>query len=106
MSSSCCWCKSRELGGRGSLKFPCITPTVESFSSDVHRAIISYWARQHLESCQTPCQMFQNLTQTLLLQSLSVYSVIETKNGTCFELRTSSVNMTESTVSCGFSHIY
>ena len=32
--SSCCfcvWCKSRELGGRENLKFPCVTPVVESF---------------------------------------------------------------------------
>ena len=47
------WCKSKELRGRGSPGFSCVTPVVESFSSDLHRAIISYWAESHLESCQT-----------------------------------------------------
>ena len=48
--SSCClyvWCKSRELGGRGSPRFP--TPMVESFSTDLLLAIKCYWAEQHLE---------------------------------------------------------
>ena len=54
-TSSCCfcvWCKSRELAGRRSPRFPCATPVVESFFSDF-RATISYWAESHLESCQT-----------------------------------------------------
>ena len=37
MITSCCyfwWCKSGELGKRESLKFPCVTPVLESFSSD------------------------------------------------------------------------
>ena len=41
--SSCCFCvscKSRELGGRGSPRLPCVTPVAES-SSDLLRAIIS-----------------------------------------------------------------
>ena len=41
----CCfhvWCNSRELGGRGSSRFPCVTPVVESFFSDLLQAIISY----------------------------------------------------------------
>ena len=41
--SSCCicvLCKSRVLGGRGSPRFPCLTPAVESFS-DLLQAIIS-----------------------------------------------------------------
>ena len=29
----CVWCESRELEGRGSSRFPCITPVVETFSS-------------------------------------------------------------------------
>ena len=48
--SSCClyvWCKSRELGGRGSPRFP--TPMVESFSADLLLAIKCYWAKSHLE---------------------------------------------------------
>ena len=49
MSFFCCWCKSRELGGRGSPRFPCVTPVVEKFSLDLLRAIISYWAGSHLE---------------------------------------------------------
>ena len=40
MSSSCCWCKSKELGGRGSPRFSCVTPVVKNFSSDFLRAII------------------------------------------------------------------
>ena len=43
----CVWCKSRELGGRGSPRFP--TPVVESFSGDLLPAIKSYWAESHLE---------------------------------------------------------
>ena len=53
---SCCfcvWCKSRELGGRGSWRFFCVTPVVKSFFSDLRQAIISYWAELHLEICQT-----------------------------------------------------
>ena len=53
MSSSCCRCKSRELGGRESPRFPCVTLMVASFFSDLLRAIISYWAVSHLESCKT-----------------------------------------------------
>ena len=53
MSSSCCRCKSRELGGRESPRFPCVTLMVESFFSDLLRVIISYWAVSHLESCKT-----------------------------------------------------
>ena len=43
-----------ELGGRGSPRFPCVTLVVESFSSDLPRAIVSYWAESHLESCEDP----------------------------------------------------
>ena len=49
----CVWCKSRELEGRGSLKFPCVIPNLESFSSDLLGAIISYWEESHLDSGQT-----------------------------------------------------
>ena len=41
--SSCCFCvsnKSKELGGKGSPRFPCETPVVES-SSGLLRVIIS-----------------------------------------------------------------
>ena len=31
----CVWCKSREWGVKGSPRFPCGTPTAESFSSDL-----------------------------------------------------------------------
>ena len=51
--SFCVWCKSRELGARGSPRVPCATAVVESFSSDLPRAMISYSAESHLESCQT-----------------------------------------------------
>ena len=51
--SFCVWCKSRELGGRGSPRFPSVTPVLESFSSDLLQAIISYWEELHLESCLT-----------------------------------------------------
>ena len=36
------WCKSGELGGRGSPRFPCVAPVVESFSSDLLQVIITY----------------------------------------------------------------
>ena len=36
------WCKSGELGSRGSPRFPCTTLVVGSFSSDSLRAVISY----------------------------------------------------------------
>ena len=49
----CVWRKSRELGGRVSPTFFCVTPMMESFSSDLLRVIISYWTKSHLESCQT-----------------------------------------------------
>ena len=44
----------RELGGRGEgvPRLPCVTQVVESFSSDLFRAIISYLAESYLESCQ------------------------------------------------------
>ena len=45
------WCKSKESGGRVSPRCPCVTPVVESFSSDLLRAIISYWLESHLDSC-------------------------------------------------------
>ena len=45
--SLCVSCKSRELGGRGSPRFP--TPVVESFSVDLLPTIKSYWAESHLE---------------------------------------------------------
>ena len=51
--SSCClcvWCKSKELGGRGSTRLP--TTMVESFSADFFPAIARYWAEPHLEFCQ------------------------------------------------------
>ena len=48
--SSCCicvWCKSKELGGSRSARFP--TPMVESFVADLLPAIKSYWTESHLE---------------------------------------------------------
>ena len=61
-----CWCKSGELGGSSSLRFPCVTPVVESFSSDLLWVIIIYWAESHLESCQNHdeapiCKIANNL---------------------------------------------
>ena len=41
----CIWCKWTELGGKGSLRFPCVT--------NLSGEMISYWAESHLESCQT-----------------------------------------------------
>ena len=49
----CVCCKLRELGPRGSPRFPCVTPVVVSFFSDLLQTIISYWAESHLECCQT-----------------------------------------------------
>ena len=50
--SSCCicdWCKSREIGGRGSLRLP--TSMVECFSTDLLPAIKSYWTESLFELC-------------------------------------------------------
>ena len=52
------WSKSRELGGKGSPRFPCVTPVVGSSSSELLRAIISYCAGSHLEFFQTYCQRY------------------------------------------------
>ena len=49
----CVWCKSRELRGRVSPRFPFVTPVMESFTSDILQITIRYWAESHLESCQT-----------------------------------------------------
>ena len=35
------WCKSGELGSRGSPRFPCTTSAVGSFSSDFLRAVMT-----------------------------------------------------------------
>ena len=51
--SSCClcvWCKSQELGGKGSTRF--LTPIVESFFAVFVLFIESYWTELHLECCQ------------------------------------------------------
>ena len=39
--SSCDWCESSEMGGRGCPRLP--TPMVERFSEDLFPAIQSYW---------------------------------------------------------------
>ena len=51
--SFCVWRKSRVLRGRVSQRFPCVNSAMESFSSNLLRAIISYWTESHLEYCQT-----------------------------------------------------
>ena len=33
-------------------RFPCVTPVMESFTSDLLQIIISYWTKSHLQSCQ------------------------------------------------------
>ena len=43
----CVWYKSKELGGRGSPRFPSVTPVLEGFSSYFLQAVISYWADSH-----------------------------------------------------------
>ena len=45
------WSKSKELEGRVSAIFPCITPVVESFFSGLLRTVINYWAELYLEPC-------------------------------------------------------
>ena len=50
----CVWCKSRQLGGRVSPRFPCVTPAVESFSSNLLWAIISFWAESLYNSVKHP----------------------------------------------------
>ena len=45
--------KSRELRGRVSLRFSCVTPVIKSFSWDLLQVIINYLTETHLESCQT-----------------------------------------------------
>ena len=47
----CVWCKSRQLGGRGS---PRLTRLMTgSFSADLLLATESYWTKSHLDFCQT-----------------------------------------------------
>ena len=41
--SPCCFCV---------LRFPCVTPVVENFSSDLLQSILNCWAESHLESCK------------------------------------------------------
>ena len=47
-----------DLGGWVSPRFPYVTQVVESFSSDLLRALVSYSAEPHLESCQTSTREF------------------------------------------------
>ena len=49
----CVWYKSRELRSRVGPRFPCVTPVMESFFSDLLENKISYWIESHLVSCQT-----------------------------------------------------
>ena len=37
----CFWCESRELGGRESSMFPCVTPVVKTFSERITFKILS-----------------------------------------------------------------
>ena len=68
----CFWFKSRELEGRMSLRFLCVTPVMESFSSDLLQAIISYWTGSHLESYQTSMmQLFCENSQRLKMSTFS-----------------------------------
>ena len=56
----CFWSKSGELGGRGSPRFSCLAPVIESFSSHPLRAIITNWAELHLKFRQTsPMELFR-----------------------------------------------
>ena len=48
------WCKSGELGGKRSPRFPRVALVVESFSSGLLQAIITCWAESHLESVKHP----------------------------------------------------
>ena len=50
-SCFCVWSKSKELGDRGSTRFP--ASMVESFSADFFPAIEGYWTESQLEFCQT-----------------------------------------------------
>ena len=91
--SSCCFCvccKSRELGGRGSPRFPCVTPVVQSFSSDLPRAITSYWAESHFESCQTFTMELSwekaNGFNTLTISAEKLHRRCSTGLRTCFRL--------------------
>ena len=59
----CVWCRSRELGGWMSRRFPCVTPVIESFSSDLLQAR-SYWTESLLESCQiSTMELFRKNSQ-------------------------------------------
>ena len=33
-------------------RFPCATPVVENFSSDLLQAIINYWVESYLQHCR------------------------------------------------------
>ena len=47
-----------------SVRFACVIPVVESFSSDLLQAIISYCEESHLETCQS----------SLSLNTLTIFS--------------------------------
>ena len=51
------WCKSRGLQGMVRPGCPCVTPVVESFSSDLLRAKISYWEESPCCSGITTAQL-------------------------------------------------
>ena len=58
--------KSKELGVRVSPRLPCLTPVVESFSSDLLQAITSYWGEIYLEPCRiSTMQLFCKNSQQL-----------------------------------------
>ena len=47
-------------------RLPCLTPVVESFSSDLLQAITSYWGEIYLEPCQiSTMQLFCKNSQQL-----------------------------------------
>ena len=63
------WCYSRKWGRGASSRFylfvfgvnqrfACATTVVESFSSNLFRAIISYWTESYLDFCQTSTMEF------------------------------------------------
>ena len=53
VSTFCFWCQSKELGGRMSLRFLCLTPGLESLTSDFLWVITNYWEVAYLEPCRT-----------------------------------------------------
>ena len=75
------WCKSRALQGMVRPGWPCVTPVVESFSSDLLRAKISYWEESPCCSGYHYCTTSFNKAWTQVLRRFKSCCVSEICDG-------------------------